>query len=309
MSRPAATAAVDREIRVAAPAKLNLYLHVVGLRADGYHLLDSLVAFADVHDDLVVRPAEALTLQITGRYAAALRNGEDNLVLRAARSLAHYAGVPPRAEISLEKRLPVAAGLGGGSTDAAAALKALDRLWGVGISPGEMHKLALALGADVPVCVVGRAAFVGGVGEAIDPAPRLPGAALIVVHPARALSTARVFARRAGGYSDPGRFAEAPDDARALAGLLATRRNDLTEASTALVPEVASALARLAAAPGCLLARMAGSGASCFGIFGDMAAAQAGAAAIAEAEPSWWVRATKLVSDPDPGAAPDQRRS
>lgn len=292
----AASEAAD-EIRIAAPAKINLYLHVVGRRADGYHLLDSLVAFAAEHDVLSVRPAAKLSLRISGPFAAALRRQKNNLVLRAARMLADHAGLPAAAKIHLAKNLPVAAGLGGGSADCAAALRALARLWNISIPADEMRKLGLALGADVPICLAGRASFVGGVGEAIDPAPRLPPAALVLVNPGRALPTARVFAGRDGEFSGPGRFAGEVGDVRALTGLLAGRANDLTIAATTLVPEIGAVLERLAAEPGCRLARMAGSGASCFGLFDDTSTAERAAKALAGVETGWWVRATRLLAD------------
>jgi 4-diphosphocytidyl-2-C-methyl-D-erythritol kinase len=289
------------EIRLPAPAKLNLYLHVVGRRADGYHLLDSLVAFAAEHDVLSVRPAAKLSLRISGPFAGALRRQKNNLVLQAARMLADRAGLKAGAKIHLIKNLPVAAGLGGGSADCAAALQALARLWKISIPADEMRTLGLALGADVPICLAGRAAFVGGVGEAIDPAPRLPPAALVLVNPGRPLPTARVFAGRGGDFSGPGRFAgevgEEVSDVGALARLLAGRANDLTDAATSLVPEIGAVLERLAAEPGCRLARMTGSGASCFGLFDDTGTAERAAGALAGTETGWWVRATRLLTD------------
>ncbi len=311
MSAAAADSEAADEIRIAAPAKLNLYLHVVGRRADGYHLLDSLVAFAAEHDVLSVRPAAKLSLRISGPFAAALRRQKNNLVLRAARMLADRAGPTAGAKIHLVKNLPVAAGLGGGSADCAAALQALARLWKISLPADEMRELGLALGADVPVCLAGRAAFVGGVGEVIDPAPRLPPAALVLVNPGRALPTARVFAKRQGSFSGLGRFSGDVGDVGALSGLLAGRGNDLTGPASMLVPVIGAVLERLAAAPGCRLARMAGSGASCFGLFDDSGAAERAADTLAGAEKGWWVRASRLLTDAAvapgadiPGAAP-----
>ena len=285
------------ERRAAAPAKLNLYLHVTGRRADGYHLLDSLVAFAGVHDVLAARPSDRLELEIAGPFGGPLAAEEDNLVLRAARALAKAAGVAADAHLTLEKYLPLGAGIGGGSADAAAALELLGRLWGVRLDAGEMDALALSLGADVPVCGLGRAAFVGGVGEHLVPAPALPPAHLVLVNPCRPLATARVFGARTGPYTDPARFTEAPVDAAGLARLLAERRNDLYEPARRLMPELVDGLAALAAAPGCLLARMSGSGATCFGLFAGVGEADAAAAAIKVGLPGWWVVSTPLVGD------------
>ena len=181
-----------------APAKINLYLHVTGRRADGYHELDSLVVFADLGDTVTVAPDHGLRLTIDGPFASALPAGGDNLVLRAARALADAAGVEAKAAIGLTKRLPVAAGLGGGSADAAAALGALAALWGIEAGSEMLEDFARGLGADVPACLGGRPAFVGGIGEALSPAPPLPPAWVVLANCGRALSTAAVFAAYAG---------------------------------------------------------------------------------------------------------------
>ena len=286
----------------AAPAKLNLWLHVLGRRDDGYHLLDSLVAFAGVHDRVVAAPAGRLELRLSGPFARHPRltgAAEDNLVMRAARALAGACGVTAGARLTLEKNLPVAAGIGGGSADAAAALRALVALWQVSPGAETMRTLAAELGADVPVCLLGRACFVGGIGDELEPAPALPPAGLVLVNPGVPLETARVFAHPAVGRSAGDRFdaGRAPADAQALAELLAVRTNDLATAAGLLVPEIADAMAALASAPGALLARMSGSGATCFGLFPDENAAQRAATGIRRAQPRWWVVATRLVDD------------
>jgi 4-diphosphocytidyl-2-C-methyl-D-erythritol kinase len=285
----------DRVVR-AAPAKINLYLHVVGRRPDGYHLLDSLVAFAGVHDTVAVDRADALTLTIDGPSAAALDPGGDNLVLEAARALAAAAGVAPRARIALAKRVPVAAGVGGGSADAAAALRALAALWGLA-DDFPLAPIALELGADVPVCLHGTAAFVGGIGEALAPPPALPPAPLLLVNPGTPLATARVFAARGGAYSTTARFAESPATVADLARVLTVRRNDLEPVARGLAPAVGAALDALRATPGCLLARMSGSGASCFALFAEQSDCAAAGGRLAAAHPDWWVAPTRLVAD------------
>lgn len=282
-------------IRVAAPAKLNLYLHVVGRRADGYHLLDSLIAFASVHDTIAVESAEELRLMLDGPASAALAEEPDNLALRAACLLASQAGIEPKAAIRLTKRLPVASGIGGGSADAAAALKALVRLWGLPFDEAALAHLSLRLGADVPMCVAGRAAFAGGIGEELSPAPALPAVGLLLVNPRIAVPTPAVFRARMGAFSTPDRFDEAPKDAGALAALLAARRNDLTAPACEICPAIGEVLAALDGAPGCRLARMSGSGATCFGLFDDEAAATRAAPALAR--PGWWVASGRLVTD------------
>ena len=193
--------AVGVESTESAPAKVNLYLHVTGRRPDGYHLLDSLIVFADLCDTVTAAPAERLSLTLAGPFADAL-DGADNLVSRAARALAAHAGRPPRATLRLVKHVPVAAGLGGGSSDAAAALRALIRLWGLSIEADELARLALELGADVPVCLAGHACFVGGIGDALTPAPALPSAPILLVNPGVAVPTTEVFAARTGEFAD-----------------------------------------------------------------------------------------------------------
>ncbi|MDJ0895062.1 MAG: 4-(cytidine 5'-diphospho)-2-C-methyl-D-erythritol kinase [Alphaproteobacteria bacterium] len=294
------------EVRMAAPAKLNLYLHVVGRRDDGYHELDSLVAFADVHDTVAAAEADDLTLTITGPFGADLRDGAeptgqqgrpDNLVLEAARLLAAEAGITPRAALRLVKRLPVASGIGGGSADAAASLRALSRLWGLAVPEPELMALARRLGADVPVCLAGKAAFMGGVGEMLEPAPALPAVGLVLANPRIALATPPVFKARTGPFSPPARFTEVSGSAAALADLLRGRGNDLGPPAVGLVPAIGDVLTALAQVSGCRLARMSGSGATCFGLFDDAAAARGAADRLLADGRGWWVAAGTLIGD------------
>jgi len=277
-----------------APAKLNLYLHITGRRGDGYHELDSLVAFAEAGDAVQACPAEVLSLAVDGPQAAALAGEADNLVLRAARALAAAVGLEPAAALRLDKRLPVASGIGGGSADAAAALRALVRLWRLDIAADRLAEIALGLGADVPVCLFGRPAVMRGIGEEIVPAPPVPAAPIVLVNPNRAVSTPAVFEARASGFSAPGRYRGAPDPA-ALATALRETRNDLTDSALTLEPAIGTVLAALEA-QGALLARMSGSGATCFGIFGTDSAANAAADRIGGDQPGWWVLATRLAA-------------
>ena len=288
----------DGAVGVFAPAKLNLYLHITGRRDDGYHTLDSLIVFAGVGDRVTVSPAHDLGLELTGPFAPALADDPDNLVLRAARLLARAGGVEPRAAITLEKNLPVAAGLGGGSADAAAALRALATLWKLAPTADDLAALALDLGADVPVCLAGQAAFVGGIGENLTPPPSLPPVHGVLVNPGAALSTAAVFSERAGAFTGPGRFTGAPADGAALAQTLATRCNDLEAPARRLCPAIDQALAALAAEPHCLLARMSGSGATCFGLFANAGHGAAATEHIAGSHPEWWVASAPLLYDP-----------
>lgn len=271
----------------AAPAKINLYLHVVGRREDGYHLLDSLVVFAGVADQLTASPSTGLTLSLTGPFAAGLRTEADNLVLRAAHVLAAEMGVIPSGRINLEKNLPVASGIGGGSADAAAALRLLSRLWRVSPAQDRLHRLAQDLGADVPVCLVGRAARMAGIGEQLGPAPLLPDAGIILVNPGIGISTPAVFGARSGGFSTPASLPRQLPDAVSLAAALRATRNDLEPAARLLAPVIGEVLEALAANPTCLMARMSGSGATCFGLYRSPSEAKAAARNLVH--PGWWV--------------------
>ena len=284
-------------IRVGAPAKLNLYLHVTGRRADGFHELDSLVTFTALADTLEIAPADTLDLTVTGPFADALGTG-DNLATRAAAALAQRLGRSADVQITLDKRIPVAAGLGGGSADAAAVLRGLARLWRLGREhAGDLQETALGLGADVPVCIHSRAANMAGIGEDLSRAPQLPPCGVLLVNPGVPVPTGPVFAARRGPFSAACRLHEEPQGAPALAALLRSRRNDLERPALERVPEIGLVLARLAEAPGCLLARMSGSGGTCFGLFEDEAAAAGAAGAIARDHPTWWVKPTRLVHD------------
>ena len=285
-------------VRRRAWAKVNLSLHVVGRRPDGFHELDSLIVFAGIGDGLTAAPADDLTLTVDGPYAAALDESGDaaeNLVLRAARSLRARAGATAGADLRLTKSLPVAAGLGGGSSDAAAALRALVELWRLSVPEAELSDIAADLGADVPVCLAGRPSVVGGIGERIDPAPALPPAWLVLVNPGVPLATAVVFGAREGPFSGPARWAEPLADASALARRLAGCRNDLEPAARRLAPEIGEVLTLLTGTEGCLLARLSGSGATCFGLYAEQAGATRAAAAIRAVRPHWWVHAAPIL--------------
>jgi len=252
-------------------------------------------------------PAETLSLAVAGPEAgfiAAL--GEDNLVMRAARLLAGAApakrqgAAPLGAALYLDKRLPAASGIGGGSSDAAATLRALDRMWGRPLAAGALAALALRLGADTPACLAAQPVWVGGIGERVEPAAGLPPVGIVLANPRRSLATPDVFAARRGAFSAGGRFDPMPRDAAALAAVLRERRNDLTDAALSLLPDIAPVLARLTRLPGALLARMSGSGSTCFALFRDRPAALAAGAQLARGEPAWWTGAGALMTAPPP---------
>ncbi len=271
-----------------APAKINLALHVIGRRADGYHLLDSLVVFADHGDLLRISPASELSLTIGGPMGAGLTAGADNLVLQAARLI-----LPPDkgARITLEKNLPVAAGIGGGSADAAASLCALADLYEL---PMPSARSILMLGADLPVCLLGRAAHMKGVGERLIPVGGLPDLPAVLVNPMQAVATGEVFGRLETPNNPP--LSPLPEGAD-LAGWmswLAEQRNDLQGPALEVAPVIGKVLAAIDNTEGCRLARMSGSGATCFGLFGSDAQAQAAADALAADNPGWWVRKVVL---------------
>lgn len=281
-----------------APAKVNFYLHVTGRRPDGYHELDSLAVFAAVGDTLGAEPAEGLTLDIEGPFAGALSAEPENLVLRAARALAEAGGVPARARLMLSKNLPVASGIGGGSADAAAALRVLGRLWGVAADAS----IAARLGADVPVCLSCRPARMGGVGEVLTPAPRLPECGIVLLNPGVAVATADVFRARLGPFSAPAELPDAWADAAALAAGLARWGNDLEAPAIALCPAIEEALSRLRAQSGCLIARMSGSGATCYALFATPAEADAVAERLNA--PGWWAWGGGLHQPATPASTP-----
>ncbi len=276
-------------LRAHAPAKVNLTLHVTGQRADGYHLLDSLVAFADVADKLSATTAPDLRLSVSGPFSDGVPNDDSNLVMRAARLLQEVRGVRLGAHLTLEKHLPHAAGIGSGSSDAAATLQMLALLWKVAPLPVTMPEIA-ALGADVPVCLSApKPARMSGIGEVLSPVPALPDCAMVLVRPPVAVPTGAVFA---GLSSKSGSAMVAVPDQWDYPGFidwLAAQRNDLQSPAEAVAPEVAAALARLRALPMVDLCRMSGSGATCFGLVKDMATARHVARIIQVAEMGWWV--------------------
>ncbi|MBZ4021252.1 4-(cytidine 5'-diphospho)-2-C-methyl-D-erythritol kinase [Rhodobacter sp. TJ_12] len=268
------------EIEVFAPAKVNLALHVTGQRADGYHLLDSLVAFAPVGDVLHLRPAEGLSLKVTGPESGGVPEGPENLVLKAA---ALY-GAGPGAALHLDKCLPAASGIGGGSSDAAAALRGMAALRDVALAGGAA---VVKLGADVPMCLDPRPARTEGIGEELTPVA-LPPLPAVLVNPRVEVSTPAVFKALAAKDNPAMEPIPAFADAAACIDWLARQRNDLQAPAEALAPVIATVLAALSALPGCKLARMSGSGATCFGLFESDAAAQAAQAHLAAMQPGWW---------------------
>lgn len=280
---------------ISAPAKLNLFLHVLG-RSGGYHQIESLAAFTRLGDRLEVCESSAISLQVEGPFAAECGPLETNLALRAAKALAALAPAPVGAALKLYKDLPAASGLGGGSSDAAAAIQLLMPLWDLHIDDHELTALATRLGADVPVCLLRRPAIMRGIGEQISPVSALPQCYVVLVNPRIALSTRAVFENLDGRFGKaPQRFPRHVSSVKKLARVLAARRNDLQQPAIELVPEIRTVLDALARQKGCLLARMSGSGATCFGLFANADEMGAAAAAIARDHSRYWVAQTRLA--------------
>lgn len=272
-----------------APAKVNLTLHVTGQREDGYHLLDSLVVFADVGDQLTVLPGQDLRLSVGGPFAHGVPSDDRNLVLRAARALAQLRGVDRGAAIQLDKHLPHAAGLGGGSSDAAVALTLLAQFWEVAPLPADAPE-ALALGADVPACMQGPGPLLlSGVGDILHRPPALPDCALVLVNPRQDIATPDVFKTLV--KKDNPAMDALPEglDLEGFAAWLSAQRNDLLTPARALVPEIDRVLDRLRRLPAVKAVGMSGSGATCWALVPNMAAARLAARAVQVAEMGWWV--------------------
>jgi 4-diphosphocytidyl-2-C-methyl-D-erythritol kinase len=309
---------LPRSVERRAPAKVNLALHVVGRRADGYHLIDSVAVFADCADVITIEAAEELSVAASGPFASHAPADRSDLAFRAAEAFCAHVGRAPALRVRVEKNIPAGAGLGGGSADAAAVLSALNEFFGAGVPADELAAIGLKLGADVPMCLAGRALRARGVGEEISPIEGWPPLPLVLIWPGRAVSTAAVFAAlddlrsRQGAPTSPlrgGRWLhgnhregvgegmplQEPPAARTAADLaawLARCRNDLEAPALAIAPEIGEALAALRSTPGCLIARMSGSGSACCSLYAKAARAEAAAAAVAAARSDWWVRPT-----------------
>jgi 4-diphosphocytidyl-2-C-methyl-D-erythritol kinase len=284
-----------------APAKVNLTLRVLGRRTDGYHELESLVAFAGVGDALTFAPGADLTLTVSGPTAPAAGDSADNLVLKAARALAERIAGLTLGRFALSKRLPVAAGLGGGSADAAAALRLLAQANAIALDDPRLMQAAQATGADVPVCLDPKPRLMRGIGNVLSAPLDLPRLFAVLINPGVAVPTRDVFAALRLPPAAPPVPAGPPGAPSALLAEITGGRNDLEEPAIELEPAIADVLSVLNKLPGCRLARMSGSGATCFGLFATNAAATAAARTVRVGYPQWWVRATVLGGGFGPG--------
>jgi 4-diphosphocytidyl-2-C-methyl-D-erythritol kinase len=284
-----------------APAKVNLTLRVLGRRPDNYHEIESLVVFARLGDRLTLTPRRGFELAVLGPTAASAGDIDDNLVLKAARALGERVERLTGGRFVLTKQLPVAAGLGGGSSDAAAALRLLARANGLSLDDPRLREAARATGADVPVCLDPRARVMRGIGEKLSAPLDLPALPALLVNPRVAVPTKDVFVALAapplGAVSDTEEGARFATSAAALIEQVAAGRNDLEPPAIRVAPVVAEVLAAIRALPGCRLARMSGSGATCFGLFDSDNSAAAGAKKLHAVQPGWWVEATTFASD------------
>ena len=283
-------------IRVAAPAKINLFLHIGERRPDGFHDLQSLIGFTEAGDQLDISPSAELSLAVVGPFARALPASDDNLVLKAARALRQKSRRTGGAAMVLTKNLPVASGIGGGSADAAAALRGLDMLWGLNSPHEQLLKLAAELGSDVPVCLLSKTCWVEGRGEILSqlrPLPRMPA---VLVNPGVAVSTPAVFGQlnvRSGtGRSRPAKALESLWD---VISYLGDAENDLEAPACELAPVIQEVLNAFDHEPGCALAAMSGSGGTCFALFHDPDFARGAASRIAQDHPEWWVSLTRFA--------------
>jgi 4-diphosphocytidyl-2-C-methyl-D-erythritol kinase len=286
-------------LAVSAPAKINLALHVVGRRADGYHLIESLSVFTRFGDRIAIEPAPSDRFAVTGPGAAAVPLDGGNLVIAARdrlRAAAHSSCCPPTS-IRLEKNLPVASGIGGGSSDAAATLSGLRHAWGLAMSDEALAELGLGLGADVPMCLAGRPLVATGIGERIEALRGFPALHLVLVNPGVPVATPDVF-KALASHDSPGLPPmPAQPSQRGIIEWLHLTRNDLQAPASSIAPEIAQAMISLRAA-GSQFARMSGSGATCFGLFEDAARAAQAAAQIRRRQPGWFVVATESEGVP-----------
>jgi 4-diphosphocytidyl-2-C-methyl-D-erythritol kinase len=280
-----------------APAKINLTLRVCGRRADGYHELESLVAFADLADTVTLQPASKNELEIAGPFAAKSGPIAENLVVKACAKLYEQFSTLNGGRFRLEKNIPVAAGLGGGSADAAATMRLVARLNGIAIDDPRIKLAAIAVGADVPVCIESRARVMRGVGEILSAPIELPSVPAVLVNPRMALATRDVFNSLAmphSGNSAIADLAQVPEKLEPLIEFLKHHSNDLTEAACACAPVVGDILGALRAIPGVSLARMSGSGPTCFALFASQDAAATAAERLADKRKDWWVQPANI---------------
>lgn len=286
------------EVSILAKAKINLDLLITGKREDGYHLLDSLVVFADYGDEIILSPADELTLEVCGPFSKNLKADDDNLVMKAAQMMKEHFSYAGGAKITLIKNLPVFSGIGGGSADAAATLRGMMKIMNIEGHISELAQLALSLGADVPVCLQSTSNWMGGIGERLESFGLDIPLHLLLVNPGISVSTAEIFQKRSARkapFSTDRALPEKVMNLPQLVEMLSETTNDLEQEACLVVPEIKSVLTALKSNENCLLARMSGSGATCFGLYEKRAEAEAIGHALQQAHPQWWVQSASAI--------------
>ncbi len=286
-----------QKLTLFAPAKINLFLHITGKRRDGYHLLDSLVAFADIGDTITIEPSAHFSLHITGPFARHFENSDkpeyidgSNLITRTVKSLSQVTKHPTNIKITLDKHLPLASGLGGGSSDAATVLWGLMQLWNIDKNSDYLLPLMLQLGADVPVCLDCSPTLMRGIGDELLPAPIMPEVPIILINPMRPCPTSDIFLRYNKEFSAKTALPDHLTPIEHFIDILKHHSNDLYMPAVAVLPDIKNVINALETQNGCLLARMSGSGASCFGLFDTIENAEQTAIAIQTENPDWWIK-------------------
>lgn len=286
---------INTTFSLLAPAKINLFLHITGLRDDGYHLLQSVMVFVDAADRLEFAPHDGLFIDVEGPFATELSAPHENLVYKAARLLAAEYRVQATGRITLQKNLPTASGIGGGSSDAATTLLGLSKLWGLPEEQGRLARLAQQLGADVPACLIRKPVWVEGIGEKITRLPEMPDMHFVLANPRVPTQTAAVFRNFHEKFSPPIQFSGRRKTLPEWIADMKLYRNDLTAAALGISPVIGAVLHDIADTPNCHFARLSGSGATCFGVFDTAEAAHAAVNKLLQQHPRWWVVATKLA--------------
>ena len=277
-----------QDLKIIAPAKVNLFLHITGQRKDGYHLLQSLIAFANYGDSLTITPADEFSVTINNSFSDL--DVENNLITKAAKILAQTLQKDLSCIIHLTKKIPIGAGLGGGSADAAATIKGLLQYWNESIPSPQLDEILLSLGADVPICYQNQSAVVQGIGEEIIPFASLPELPAVLVYPDKFCPTADIFNTYRQNFSDSILIPESFDSKEHLYDFLKQQTNDLTQAACNQIPTIKDVLALINMQQGCALSRMSGSGSSCFGLFDSTENSETAALNIQKENPDWWVQ-------------------
>lgn len=281
--------------RLQAPAKINLFLHITGKREDGYHLLQSVMVFVDVGDELEFSPHDTLFLDVEGPFAGDMPEPNDNLVYKAAQMLAAEYKTHIRGTVKLTKKLPVASGIAGGSSDTAAALKGFVKLWGLPDERDRVHKIAQRLGADVPACMIAKPVWAEGIGEKLMPLPDMPQLHFVLANPMVPTPTPEVFGRFRNKFSPQIQFSGRRKSAQEWIADIKLYRNDLTDAALEVTPEIKAVLQALQGTQNCHAARLSGSGATCFGVYDSAEAAIAAVSQLKQQYPRWWVVPANLL--------------